>query len=873
MAEYTPMMKQYFAIKEQYRDCILMYRLGDFYEMFFEDALTASKVLEITLTGRDCGQEERAPMCGVPFHAVEGYIAKLVDAGYRVAICEQGEVTGKGIVKREVVRIVTPGTILDSSALDEKKNNYLASLCVQEDGVGISFADITTGTLVLSQLDADETELQILNEMLRYSPSEVICNLRAYENTRLTGQIADRFGCTVHNFYQWAFEQDEADKCVREQFGDSFEDLGIARLAAGRASLGALLFYLKETQKMELTNLKNLEVSQQQQFMEIDIYSMRNLELLETMRDKKTKGSLFSVLNSTKTSMGGRLLRKWITMPLVNCAKIQNRHLAVQELLTNPIMREEITAELREIQDMERLIGRVAYKTANCKDLLALKDSFAHLPVVARKLSRCSSHLLTQMYRELDPLDDLYRLIDAAINPNPPITLREGNLIKPGYHEDVDRYRSLIQDGTGWINEFAEKEKEKTGIKNIKVGYNRVFGYYLEVSKTQSELVPEYFVRKQTLSNCERYITPEIKEVEQKIVEAESKIVDLEYQLFSAVRDTVGGEIERILGTAQKIAFVDVLCSFAYTAEKRNYVMPAMNLSNQIIIKDGRHPVVEQLLERNGIFIPNDTELDDKENAVAIITGPNMAGKSTYMRQVALIVLMAQMGSFVPASYAELGVVDKIFTRVGASDDLTAGQSTFMVEMSEVAYILDNATKKSLVILDEIGRGTSTFDGLSIAWAVVEYIADKKKCGAKTLFATHYHELTELEELMDGVKNFCIAVKKHGDDITFLRKIIRGGADDSYGIEVAALAGVKKEVITRAKKILKTLETRDGQAGSGVQPKKKRARLEPREEEQLNFLSPQYDLAAELRRLDLNTMTPVEALTKLFDLQAKAKEV
>lgn len=870
MAEYTPMMKQYFEIKNQYQDCILMYRLGDFYEMFFDDAITASKTLDITLTGRECGQEERAPMCGVPFHAVESYIAKLIEAGFRVAICEQcSDPSAKGIVQREVIRVVTPGTILDAAALDDKKNNYLASICAEENGVGLSFVDITTGALVMSELPPSSTHLQILNELLRYAPTEVICNLRAYEDSKLTEQIAERFGSTVHNFYQWTFEQSEADKTIKNQFGDDFSELGIAELPVGRASLGGLLCYLKETQKTELSNLRMLEVSGQQQYMELDIYSMRNLELLETMRDKKTKGSLFSVLNATKTSMGGRLLRKWITMPLVNCAKIQNRHLAVQELLSNPILREEIAEQLRGIQDIERLIGRIAYKTANCRDLLALCASFTYIPQIIDLLAPCSSGLLRQVREELDSLSDLQQLISDAVSPDAPITLREGKLIRDGYHADVDRYRSLIQDGTSWINGFAEQEKEKTGIKNIKVGYNRVFGYYLEISKANADAVPDYFVRKQTLSNCERYITPEIKEVEQQIVEAESKIVDLEYQLFCGVRDTVAGEIDRILKTAQQIAFIDVLCSFAVVAERNGYTMPVMNLSGTIQIKDGRHPVIERL-DKNGIFIPNDAVLDDKDNMVSIITGPNMAGKSTYMRQVALIVLMAQMGSFVPAAQAELGIVDKIFTRVGASDDLTAGQSTFMVEMSEVAYILDNATKKSLVILDEIGRGTSTFDGLSIAWAVAEYLADKKKCGAKTLFATHYHELTELEGLLQGVKNYCIAVKKNGDEITFLRKIIRGGADESYGIEVAALAGVKKEVITRAKKILKTLDARDGstpEVKKSVQAKS----TESKTDGQLNFLSGGYDFAAELRQMDLNCMTPVEALTKLFDLQAKAK--
>ncbi len=872
MAEFTPMMRQYFEIKEQYKDSILMYRLGDFYEMFFDDALTASKVLEITLTGRDCGQEERAPMCGVPFHSVDSYIAKLVENGYTVAICEQTEdpSTAKGIVKRDVVRVITPGTIMDSAALDESKNNYLAAVYIEGQGAGISFVDITTGEISVNEFEGEDLEIQILNEISRFSPAEIILNLEAYEKEQLLGMIAERFGCPIRNYYNWAFERDAAKKSVAEKFGEVQQELFEKGFAI--CSLGALLMFLGETQKTELANLREVQVIESQEYMELDLYSIRNLELLETMRDKKAKGSLLAVLNKTKTSMGGRLLRKWITMPLANCAKIQNRHRAVAELVANPILREEIIEALKSIQDIERLIAKAAYKTANCRDLLAIADSLEKLPQIKNLLGKCTSGVLQRLYEQMDELADVRDVIRDAINPDPPISLREGNLIRDGFSHEVDSRRELMQNGVSWIKNFAEEEKEKTGIKNIKVGYNRVFGYYLEVSKQSTGDVPEYFVRKQTLSNCERYITPQIKEVEEKIVEAESQIVNMEYEMFCKVRDLVADQVARIQLTAHAVATTDVLCSFAFVAEKNRYVMPDMNISDKIIIKDGRHPVVESL---SAMFIPNDTQLDGADSQIAIITGPNMAGKSTYMRQTALIVLMAQLGSFVPASSAEIGVVDKIFTRVGASDDLSAGQSTFMVEMSEVAYILDNATKKSLVIFDEIGRGTSTFDGLAIAWSVVEYMANKNKCGAKTLFATHYHELTELEDRLGGVKNYCIAVKKHGDDITFLRKIIRGGADGSYGVEVAALAGVKKEVTKRAKEILKELEIRDGNGASNVTVKN--TQKKKTEDTSLDQLSlggfEENEIVSEIKSLTLDNMSPMEALTKLYALKAKAENL
>lgn len=869
--EYTPMMRQYFEIKEQYKDAILMYRLGDFYEMFFDDALTASRVLEITLTGRDCGQEERAPMCGVPFHAVDSYIARLVENGYTVAICEQAEdpAAAKGIVRREVIRVVTPGTIMDSAALEDTKNNYLAAVYKSDNAAGVALADISTGEISVNEFEGDDIEIMVLNELCRFSPSEIIFNLEAYENSKLLGYVAERFGCTVRNYYNWAFEIETATKRVWDSFGDG----SVLNMKYAVCAFGALLMFLEETQKTELSNLREVDVIEADEYMELDNYSIRNLELLETMRSRATKGSLLGVLNKTKTPMGARLLRKWITMPLANCAKIQNRHKAVAELVAEPIVREELCEALKSVLDVERIISKITYKTANCRDLLSIATSFQKLPDIKRILGDCRSGVLLQLEQDIDDLMDIRMVIDEAINPDAPISLREGNLIRDGFSDEIDQRRDIMSNGVKWINSFAEEEKEKTGIRNIKVGYNRVFGYYLEISKANTAEVPEYFVRKQTLSNCERYITPQIKEVEEKIVEAESQIVAMEYDMFCKVRDAVAEQVSRIQKTAHAIATVDVLCSFAYVAEKNRYVQPGINMSDRIVIRDGRHPVVESINTKS-VFIPNDADLDGGKNQVAIITGPNMAGKSTYMRQTALIVLMAQMGSFVPASAAEIGIVDKIFTRVGASDDLAAGQSTFMVEMTEVAYILDNATEKSLIILDEIGRGTSTYDGLSIAQSVVEYIANKKKCGAKTLFATHYHELSELEETAENVKNFCIAVKKKGDDITFLRKIIRGGADGSYGVEVAALAGVKKEVIKRAKTILRELEERDEK---GEKPIRKMS-VVPIEDDAEDFqigldFYEENEVVTDIKALDLDSMSPMEALTKLYALKAKAENL
>ncbi len=868
---YTPMMSQYFEVKKEYSDCILMYRLGDFYEMFFDDAKEASQILEIALTGRDCGQKERAPMCGVPFHAVDSYIARLIENGKKVAICEQTDEVDpiKKVVKRKVVRVVTPGTILDSSALDDKKNNYLASVYIDEGGAGISFVDITTGEISTAETP-DGSELVILNELVKYAPSEVIANSIAYKNQGLIDKIRDRFECTVINFRDEAYEFASAMEKVKEIMGKE-QNSEIYEKVHSSASLGALFVYLEEMQKTAPQNLKELDIIDDGRYMGIDLYSMRNLELLETMRDKKARGSLFHILNKTVTSMGSRLMRKWITMPLVNCGAIRNRHNAVEELLLNPVMREEIREMLKGINDIERTISRISYKSANCKDLLGLAYSFSYLPEIKRLISRCKTGVLKGLGDSFDTLEDIKEIIESSINPDAPLTIREGKLIRNGFNKEIDETRVIIENGKQWIKDIIQREREATGIK-IKEGYNRVFGYYLEVTKGEKGEVPPHFIRRQTLANCERYITDEIKEIEDKIIEAEGKITAMEYELFCQIRERVSAEITRIQKTAEVVAAIDVLCSFAYVSEKNKYVKPQMTLDDKIKITDGRHPVIEKL-GNSSIFIANDTKLDCGDNQILVITGPNMAGKSTYMRQTALISVMAQMGCFVPAKEAQLSIIDNIFTRVGASDDLSAGQSTFMVEMSEVAYILDNATPKSLIILDEIGRGTSTYDGLSIAWAVVEYIADKKKCGAKTLFATHYRELLTLEEKLTGVKNYCSAVKKQGDGITFLRKIVRGGADGSYGIEVAHLAGVKKEVTKRAKEILKEVEEKEGVRSATVKGKlSKIPQAQESFDMQMSFMGAteaESEVLGEIKAMELDALTPMEALTKLYSIKAK----
>ena len=866
----TPMMLQYFDVKDQYKDCILMYRLGDFYEMFFEDAEIASRVLDITLTGRACGLPEKAPMCGIPFHAANSYISKLVLAGYSVAICEQAEdpKLAKGIVKREVSRIVTPGTIMDFTALDSNKNNYMCSVCVGSDGSAAAFADITTGECSVTDFQGAEFKTQLFNELVKYSPSEIIINLEGYENSDLVEEISEKSHGFVRNYYDWAYDLDEAKNKVLSQFGEIEGVLPDDKVYCIRA-VGALLTFLEETQKTEIKNIKGIDVNRDAEKMQVDMYSLRNLEILETMRDRKAKGSLINTIDMTLTAMGARFLRKSLTAPLYNCAAITNRHLAVAELVSDPIIREEMRESLKGVRDIERLINRIVYKNANCGDLINLKNSIAQLPALLNCLVGVSSRLLSSCAEKLDTLDDVKELIEKYIDDDAPATLRNGNMIKEGANEELDRVRNLVKNGQTVLRNILEKEKEKTGIKIMKLGFNKVFGYYIEVSNSYLDLVPDYYIRKQTLTGGERFVTPELKEMEEEILNASEKSIDMEYELFCQVRERTADSFERICKTAEVVAVVDMICSFAAVAEKYNYVMPNVNMSDRIIIKGGRHPVVEKLL-KGGSFIANDTILDNRENQVSIITGPNMAGKSTYMRQTAIIVLMAQAGCFVPAESAEIGIVDKIFTRVGASDDLSSGQSTFMVEMNEVSYILDNATNKSLVILDEIGRGTSTYDGLGIAWAVVEYIADAKKCGAKTMFATHYHELTQLEDKISNVKNYCIAVKKHGGTINFLRKIIRGGADESYGVDVAALAGVKKSVVSRAREIVASLETEDEKEVRSV--KINTANSPDVDMNQIGFLGGAgNEICDELKALDLNAMTPMQALTTLYDLQAKAK--
>ena len=868
----TPMMIQYFEVKDSYPDIILMYRLGDFYEMFFEDAEIASRVLDIALTGRACGLEERAPMCGVPYHAVNSYISKLVLAGYSVAVCEQTEdpKAAKGIVKRDVVRVITPGTLMDSGALDSTKNNYLCAVCIGADGAAAAFADITTGECSVTEIEKESMRTSLLNEMANYSPTEIIVNNEGWENTELMEEIGEKSGGVVRNFRDWAFEASYAEEVVKRQFGGIETVLPEDKPYSVRA-VGAMLVYLEETQKTEIKNIKGISVDRDAKCMQLDMYSLRNLEVLETMRDRNARGSLMHALNMTSTAMGARLLRKNLTAPLYNCAAISNRHLAVAELVSDPIMREEMREALGGVRDMERLINRIVYKNANCADLTNLKNSLMQLPKLKDCLRGTASKLLSSCGEKLDTLEDVCALIDNTISEDAPATLRNGNMIKRGANEELDRLHNLVTGGKSVLAEIMEREKEKTGIKNMKLGYNRVFGYYIEVSKSNMDSVPDYFIRKQTLTNGERYVTPELKETEEEILNADEKLVNLEYELFCQVRDRVADSFSRICSASSVVALVDLICSFAAVAERYSYVMPTVNMSDKIVIKGGRHPVVERLI-KNGSFIPNDTTLDNRENQMAIITGPNMAGKSTYMRQTAIIVLMAQAGSFVPAESAEIGIVDKIFTRVGASDDLSSGQSTFMVEMNEVSYILENATNKSLVILDEIGRGTSTYDGLAIAWAVAEYIVDAKKCGAKTMFATHYHELTQLEGRLANVKNYCIAVKKHNGTINFLRKIIRGGADESYGVDVAALAGVKRSVVNRAREIVESLEAEDKKDVREVNIKT--AAVHTEDENQLGFLSAATnEVCEELKAMDLNSMTPVQALTTLFDLQAKAKNM
>ena len=877
MAEFTPMMQQYLQTKEEYKDCILFYRLGDFYEMFFEDAELVSKELELTLTGKNCGMEERAPMCGIPYHAVEGYLNKLVANGHKVAICEQVEdpKLAKGLVRREVIRIVTPGTNLDMQALDESKNNYIMCIVYLADRYGVSIADVSTGDYYVTEVDS---ERKLFDEITKFSPSEIICNESFYMSGVDIEDLRHRLKITIYALETWYFGDELAETTLLTHFKvKSLEALGLADYDCGMIAAGALLKYLYETQKNDLNNISVIHPYSTGKYMIIDSSTRRNLELVETLREKQKRGSLLWVLDKTKTAMGARLLRSYVEQPLIDKAEIEKRQDAICELNQHVITREELREYLNPIYDLERLITRVTYLTANPRDLIAFRSSIAMLPPIKSLLGDFQCELLGEIREDMDTLEELCALIDRAIMEEPPISVRDGGLIKDGYNEMVDNYRHAKTEGKQWLSELEASEREKTGIKNMKVKYNKVFGYYLEVTNSFKDLVPDYYTRKQTLTNAERYITPRLKELEDTILGAEDKLYALEYDLFCTVRDTVAGEAERIQRTAQALARLDVYASLSYVAEHNHYVRPKLNSRGKIDIKDGRHPVVEKMIP-NDMFIANDTLLDNGDHRVSVITGPNMAGKSTYMRQTALIVLMAQIGSFVPASKANIGIVDRIFTRVGASDDLASGQSTFMVEMTEVANILRNATSNSLLILDEIGRGTSTFDGLSIAWAVIEHVANPKLLGAKTLFATHYHELTELEGKLPGVHNYCIAVKEKGDDIVFLRKIVQGGADTSYGIQVARLAGVPESVLSRAQELVEQLSDADITAAVKDLTMQKKPKAKPVHYDEVDMAQMSLfdtvqddDIIKELSELDISNMTPMDALNTLYRFQGKVK--
>ena len=881
MTQLSPMMTQYLETKKQYPDCILFYRLGDFYEMFFEDALTASKALEITLTGKECGLEERAPMCGVPYHAVDNYLSRLVQQGYKVAIAEQMEdpKQAKGLVKREVIRVVTPGTLLSGQSLEDSKNNYLMGIVYMDGVFGISAADISTGDYLVTEV---KSERALIDEIYKYAPSELICNEAFYMSGVDLEEMKERLHLTVSSLDSRFFSDEYCRKLLREHFHvNTLEGLGLADYEAGTIAAGAVLQYLYETQKTSLAHMTAIRPYTTGQYMMLDTSTRRNLELVETLREKQKRGSLLWVLDRTRTAMGARMLRSWIEQPLIDRAAILERQDAVEELNMNFISREEICEYLNPIYDLERLMGRISYKTANPRDLISFKNSIEMLPHIKRLLDDFSAELLKTTNREMDGLSDLADLIERAIEPDPPISVRDGGIIRDGFDEEADKLRHAKTEGKTWLAKLEQEEKEKTGIKNLRIKFNKVFGYYFEVTNSFKDLVPDYFVRKQTLANAERYTTDRLKELEDIILGAEDRLFSLEYDLFCQVRDQIAGEVERIQRTAKAVARLDVFASLSSVATRNNYIKPQINEKGVIQIKNGRHPVVEKMM-RDDLFVANDTYLDNGKNRISVITGPNMAGKSTYMRPTALITLMAQIGSFVPAGEANIGICDRIFTRVGASDDLASGQSTFMVEMTEVANILRNATRNSLLILDEIGRGTSTFDGLSIAWAVIEHISNTKLLGAKTLFATHYHELTELEGTMSGVNNYCIAVKEQGDDIVFLRKIVKGGADKSYGIQVAKLAGVPDSVIERAKELVEELSHADitvrareiAENSANSQPQR---RSVPRPDEvdmlQMSIFDTvkDDDIVKELKELELSTMTPIDALNTLYRLQNKLK--
>ena len=880
MAGLSPMMVHYMETKEQYKDCILFYRLGDFYEMFFDDALTASKELEITLTGKECGLEERAPMCGVPFHAVDSYISRLVQKGYKVAIAEQMEdpKLAKGLVKREVIRVVTPGTITSAQALDETKNNYLMGIVYIGEVFGLAAADISTGDFFVTEVGS---ERDLFDEINKFSPSEVVCNEAFFMSGVDVEDLKNRYHVVITALDSRFFSDDNCRRILKEHFKvNHLAGLGLGDYETGVVAAGAVLGYLYETQKSNLEHMATIVPYHVGQFMILDSSTRRNLELVETLREKQKRGSLLWVLDKTKTAMGARLLRSFLEQPLIRKEEILRRQEGIQELNMSYISREEIREYLNPVYDLERLVGRISYKTANPRDLISFKNSLKMLPFIKTTLQEFSSPLLREIESDLDPLTDLCDLIERSILDDPPVSLRDGGIIKDGFSEEGDKLRHAKTEGKSWLAELEVRERDKTGIKNLKIKYNKVFGYYFEVTNSFKNLVPEYFIRKQTLANAERYTTDELKNLEEIILGAEDKLVALEYDLFCQIRDSIAKEVVRIQKTAKAIAAVDVFASLSVVATRNNYVKPSINEKGIIQIRAGRHPVVEQMIPDSS-FVANDTFLDNGKNRISIITGPNMAGKSTYMRQVALIALMAQIGSFVPAEEANMCICDRIFTRVGASDDLASGQSTFMVEMTEVANILRNATRNSLLILDEIGRGTSTFDGLSIAWAVVEHISNTKLLGAKTLFATHYHELTELEGAINGVNNYCIAVKEQGDDIVFLRKIVKGGADKSYGIQVAKLAGVPDSVIARAKELVEELSSADITArakeiaaGSQVPPAH-RAVPKPDEVDMLQMslfdTVKDDDIIRELGELELARMTPIDALNTLYRLQNRLK--
>ena len=866
----TPMMLQYLEIKEKNKDCIIFYRLGDFYEMFFSDAQIASEILGLTLTGRDCGEENRAPMCGVPYHSCDPYIAKLVKAGYKVAICEQvsDPKESKGLVQREIVKVITPGTITIPDAIEENTNNFIVGILKDGASFGFTAADATTGELYATEFTSDSAKSDMLNEIAKFAPSEIIYNSILEEDKYSLNIITKRY----NPFMQLTedIQYNDAKAFLEEHLKNHLKKDDIAENKLAARSAAMMLKYLAKTQMTELEHINKAEFYESCQYLCLDSVARANLELTKTFREGVKKGSLLSIIDKTKTGMGARMISNWLVQPLVSCRHIQRRLDAVEEFVKKQMLREEMRNALSNISDIERIVSKIEYQTVNARDLLALNESIKNLPDIKNLMSECESGLLVEMFTEFDLLNDIYNLISVSIETKEtPFTIREGGIIKEGYDATLDEWRNGRKNGGARLAQLEARERERTGIKNLKVSYNRVFGYYIEVTRSYFDLIPDDYIRKQTLANAERFITEELKEIEDIVLRSTEKIVAREYNLFCEIRENIKSKIQRLQKTAKVIATVDSIASLSEVAVKNNYTKPEVTQTSEIIIKDGRHPVVETML-KNSLFVPNDTTLDCDENMFSIITGPNMAGKSTYMRQIAVIVILAQMGSYVPATYARVGVVDKIFTRIGASDDLSSGQSTFMVEMNEVANIINNATSKSLLIIDEVGRGTSTFDGLSIAWALVEYIADKKKLGARTLFATHYHELTQLEEKLKGVKNYCIIAKKRGDDIVFLRKIVRGGADESYGIEVAKLAGVSDDIIKSAKKILASLESDEPKN----KPVKKAENTETSGDVQFNmFEADRSDFIKEISEIDINVLSPIEAMNKLFELKNKAESI